>query len=294
MKNHRYHAVLVSILLIFIPLFLSAQELPVLGILPFESTDIQDDERQTIEYLIQSYVSRLEMFRLVRDSDRDKVLEELEFTLKSTDGTYTKAGELLAADYLLSGAIGSLEDNWVLTLEVLKVKTGEKKSVSNVYKSMSELALDSHVLVRQLFANKALASESPEVQSVRPIEPESLYGLWQGDSGVEYVRILTGNRALAILSSGAQMELSYRIDGTQVVFTQTSANNLRYFYPAPYAIAVQLVEIAEPVRWEFSLSEDGKSLSGTKFGTAVRYERDTILEVYRGRSREAEWNKTTR
>lgn len=294
MKNNRLQVVFASFFLLFIPLALSAQELPVLGILPFESSEIQPDECQTIEYLIQSYVSRLEMFRLVRDSDRDKVLAELEFTLKSADGTYEKAGELLAADYLLSGAIGSLEGNWVLTLEVLTVNSGEKKSVSNIYKSMSELALDSHALVRQLFVTKDAETTQVEVAQKKTIEAESLYGLWQGDSGVEYVRILTGNRALAILSSGAQMELSYRIDGTQVVFNQTSPNNLRYFYPAPYAIAVQLVEIAEPVRWEFSLSADGKRLSGTKFGTAVRYEREKILEVYRGRHRDAEWTKTTR
>jgi len=293
MKNSVF-PILLGLSLLLLPLLLPAQEKQVIGILPFEGSEIQNDERQTIEYLIQSYVSQLELFRLVRSSDRDKVLAELEFAFRSGEDDFKRAGDLLSADFLLSGNIGALDNKWVLTLEVIKVQNGEKKSVSNIYKSMSELALDSHALVRQLFTDTREESAQETGRTARSIDVEQLYGLWQGDSGIENVRILSRNKALATLSSGAQMELSYRIEGDSVEFNQTSANTLRYFYPAPYAIAVQMVEIAEPVKWVFKLSDDGKRLTGSKFGTAVRYERDTILEIYRGRSREAEWNKTTR
>lgn len=294
MKSKQKKVCIFSLLVLFLAVVIQAQEKPVLSILPFTGPNIQKDELNTIEYLIQSYVSQLNKFQLLGTEDRDKILAELDFNNDTNNLTPSYMGNALSANFLLTGNLSRLNQDLILTLEVINVNNGEKASSSNIYKNMSELALDSQVLVRQLFSQEKEETNLPDTKLATSIRIESLYGLWQGDTGVEYVRVLSGNRALAILSSGAQMELSWQINGDNVEFVQVSENILKFFHPAPYAIAVQLVELADPVKWVFKITENGKTLTGLKYGTAVRYEKDIILEVYHNKSREALWHKSSK
>jgi hypothetical protein len=137
----------------------------------------------------------------------------------------------------------------------------------------------------------AEAVKEIEAVSERLTEAD-ISGTWRGDEGIEMVRLQRGGRGIAIFSSGAQMNLTYSIENNILRVVQSSPNTERYYHPVPYEVARQLAERAEPMRWELLLYENGALLKGIKVATAVLYEGNTILELFPGSYREAEWNKT--
>lgn len=282
-----------GLIVVFLVLSLTAtaqDARPVVAVLPFEAAGTDPEETKTIEGLVQSYVSELQDFRLISTADRDRVLREQEISAALSDSA--KIGSLLSAHFLLAGSVGALGDDRVLTIEVIKVATGEKRSASSVHRSMSELALATRGLVQRIFA---VEEESPsEDQSAEEIRADDIVGSWRGDKGIELVKVFKGGKAIAVFSSGAQMELAYRIEGGTVRFTQTSANSIRYYSPVPYPVAKELVEAAQPMEWIFRLHADATVLRGVKVSTGVRYERDRVLEILRDASRDAEWTKPSR
>lgn len=269
----------------------SAQDArPIVAVLPFETAGTSQEETRTIEGLVQSYVSELQDFRLISTADRDRVLSEQE--VSAALGDSAKIGSLLSANFLLAGSIGAIGDDRVLTIEVIKVSSGEKKSASSVHRSMSELALATRGLVQKIFAVDQ--TPVPEDQGATEIQAEEIVGSWRGDKGIELVKVFKGGKAIAVFSSGAQMELSYRIDGGTVHFTQASPNAIRFYHPVPYAVAKELVAVAQPMEWIFALRAEGTVLRGVKISTAVRYAKDSVLEILPDASRDAEWTKPSR
>ncbi len=289
-----YVALLVALIAPGLPAAEEAR--PVVAIMPFTSAGVGSDETKTIENLVESYVSELDEFTLVAQEDRDLVLSEWEFAVSTPTGASgaEKIGTLLAADYLLSGSVGAVGDNRVLSLEVVKVKTGEKRSVSAVHPSLSELALNARSVVRQVFSRERAIVDGAAAEKRIDLSEDLVTGSWRGDKGVELVRIMRGGRAVAILSSGAKMELEYSIEDGVLHVVQTSANTERFYHPVPYKVARELVAIAQPMEWRLSPIADGSVLRGTKTATAVRYERDVILEVTRDAVRDAEWTRLGR
>jgi hypothetical protein len=121
-----------------------------------------------------------------------------------------------------------------------------------------------------------------------------IVGTWRGDIGVEIVRLQRGGTGIAILSSGAQMNLIYRIEGNTLRIFQISQNTERFYHPMPFVIARELSVRAEPWQYELCLYEDGTVLRGIKIFTDVIYNDTRIMELLPGAIREAEWTKTSR
>ena len=272
---------------------------PVVAILPFEATDISANEKKTIEKLVQSYITEMGDLRIVTPTDREKALTEQEFAALLNDPSQNRSsgdsGALLAANYLLYGSIGTLGEDRVLTLEVVKVKNSEKKSVSSIHKTMSDLALGVRALVLRVFEKPETAQAGTEGKAkAENLKEETIVGTWHGDKGIELVRIFRGGKAVAVFSSGAQMELAYKLEGDEVHFKQISPNNPRYYHPVPYAVALELVKFARPMEWSFKLAEDGSALKGSKTATAISYEGNKIKDIKKEAKREAEWTKSSR
>ncbi|OHE69708.1 MAG: hypothetical protein A2413_20920 [Treponema sp. RIFOXYC1_FULL_61_9] len=267
----------------------------VVAILPFEASGVGIDETRTIENLVQSYVSELDEFRLIAAEDRDAVLSEWEFSavagMADAGADSIKIGALLSADYLLTGSVGALGDDRALTLQVIRTKNGEKRSVSVVHRSTSELALSARSLVRKIFDREGVRSAEAFVGS---IAENDLIGSWQGDKGIELVKFMRGGKAVAVLSSGARMELSYAVKDDSVRVVQTSPNTDKFYAPVPLKVATALSRIARPMEWTFRLAAGKETLRGTKTATSVSWEADRILEVVHGSTREAEWNRIAR
>lgn len=264
---------------------------PVVAILRFEALGVSENESKTIENLIQSYVSDFHDVRLVSQIDRDKVLIEQEFA--SALNNPEQVANLLAANYLLTGSVGTIGDDRVLSLDMIKVSSGEKKSISEIFKSTNELALSTRAMTLRIFERDDAISGS-QASKMQLLSGEDILGTWKGDKGIEMIRISRNGNAVAMLSSGAQMDLAWKIEGTELYCLQISPNSIKFYHPVPYKIAVELTSKAKPMKWNFSLYSDGMILKGTKTSSAVSYEGDRILEIIHGSSREAEWARLSR
>jgi hypothetical protein len=76
---------------------------------------------------------------------RDSVAEELEFSLSGMVDRQQQleAGRMLAADVIVTGALGTLGERYSLSLRLLRVETGETVSeLSRLYQSFDELVDD--------------------------------------------------------------------------------------------------------------------------------------------------------
>ncbi|AEJ19443.1 TP0183 family DNA metabolism protein [Gracilinema caldarium] len=286
-----------SSLLLFTLFSLSAQQKqPVLTILPFTAVQDLQDECLQLEKLVQSYITELNLFRLTAIQDRDRILLEWEYAINNafTDITETqKLGSLLSADYLLQGTLGILGNGYVLTLEVIKVKTGEKISFSSIEPTVDMLSANLKILLLKTLMQQpdTIKNKENEVQKVIESETEIL-GTWRGDKGIELVRLFSGGTGQAILTSGARMDLKYSIHNGNLIVYQISQNTERYYHPLPYKVALQLVALAKPMRWIFTELTNTSVLRGKKISTAVRYDQDQILEVIHDTERDAEWVRT--
>jgi hypothetical protein len=261
---------------------------PVIKLMPFTSQGIGIEEARFIESLIQSYIT-----------DIGEVVPYFDTSVSALSPDTTEEPSFMGLDYvgppdyILSGSINIDQDNRVLALEVQKTQTGETSLYVSVHKTTSELALKARSLVETVFTGPV---ETPDLNEAPPeaVSEAKLLGTWRGDTGVELVRMQRDGIGMAILSSGAQMNLSYSIEGTTIRVVQTSPNTERFYHPLPFSVAKELAAQAEPMVWVFSLYDNGTALRGIKTAASARYEGNTILEILPTTVREAEWIKSSR
>lgn len=274
---------------------------PVLRIAPFESSGMSPSEASMMERLVSSYVAELRRFRLIDASGQDLALSETETALSL--GAPVQGALPLSADYILSGAIGRLGDLFMLTVDITKVSTGEKLSVSDTAASVSDIVLRARTLTRSLFgesvggppagdqaagSDPAPRSDEATTTSAEPggsppretapaaaiVESPTVAdvaGMWRGDKGLETVRVFANGTALAVLSGGGTMKLRISIDGSAIVFRQDQPNDPSMYRSSSWGFdqARRIAAAARPMRWVLYLSEDRSALSGTKETTAV-------------------------
>uniref|UniRef100_A0A7C3E697 Uncharacterized protein n=1 Tax=Gracilinema caldarium TaxID=215591 RepID=A0A7C3E697_9SPIR len=269
---------------------------PVLAVLPFSASQELRNEGLQIEKLVQSYITELDLFKLIATNDRDRLLSEWEFSVNDslTDASNTqKLGNLLSADFLLQGNLGVLGSSYILTLEVIKVKTGEKISFSSIEPNLDILSTNLKTLIAKTFMQQTDSVKTASTETQKSIGSETeILGTWRGDKGIEIVRLLPGGAGQAIFTSGARMDLRYAIENGNLIVYQISPNTERYYHPLPYKVAHQLVSLAKPMRWIFSDLTNTMILKGKKISTAVRYDGDQLLEVIHDSQRDAEWVRT--
>jgi hypothetical protein len=180
----------------------------------------------------------------------------------------------------------------VLTLDLSNTYTGETIQFSSTHRTTSELALKTRSLVQlAMESSRPGGEDAGETEEAEALSENLVIGRWRGDAGIEMVRLQGGGTGLAIFSSGAQMNIRYQIQDNTLYIVQISPNSERYYHPVPYGIARQLVELAEPMSWEFRLFGGGMSLRGQKTATAVEYSGETIVNLHQGTVRDAEWTK---
>jgi hypothetical protein len=262
---------------------------PVIKLMPFTSQGIGIEEARFIESLIQSYITDIGEVILYFDTS----VSALSPLNSAEEPVLMGMDYVHPPDYILSGSINIDQDNRVLALEIQKTQTGETSLYVSVHKTTSELALKARSLVETVFTAPVEAATPNEAPPEAASEGK-LLGTWRGDTGVELVRLQRNGIGMAILSSGAQMNLSYSIEGDAIRVIQTSPNTERFYHPLPFSIARELAAYAEPTMWVFSLYDNGTALRGIKTATSVRYEGNTILEILPNTIKEAEWIKSSR
>jgi hypothetical protein len=258
---------------------------PIIELTPFAIEGLGPEEARFITALVQSYVA--DIGEVVQPND--PALYDAEDT-----ASYGMPPELAPKpDFILSGSITVDQDSRILALRVIKTETGETVYHTSSHKTTTDLTLKVRSLVEAVFS-AGLSGTFHEEVSQEVITAEKIVGTWRGDLGVEIVRLQRGGTGIAILSSGAQMNLIYRIEDNSVRIFQISQNTERFYHPMPFIIARELSVRAEPWQYELFLYEDGTALRGIKTFTDVEYEDTRIIKLLPGSVREAEWTKTSR
>jgi hypothetical protein len=258
---------------------------PVIEFMPFVIDGLGPEEARFISALIQSYVA--DIGEVVRRYDPSP--EEPD----DTDRYAMETEALREPDFILSGSITVDQDSRILALKVIRTGTGEAVHHTSSHKTTTDLTLKVRSLVEAVFSAGLNETFNGEVRQ-EIITEGKILGTWRGDAGVEIVRLQRGGTGIAILSSGAQMNLTYRIENNTLRIFQTSQNTERFYHPMPLTVARELSIRAEPWRYEFLLYEDGAMLRGIKIFTDVVYDNTRIMELLPGSIREAEWTKTLR
>jgi hypothetical protein len=256
---------------------------PVIEFMPFVIDGLGPEEARFISALIQSYIADIgEVLRHPSPGEAD----EADMGAQAVEAAREP-------DFILSGSITVDQDSRILALKVVRTETGEAVYHSSIHKTTTDLTLKVRSLVEAVFSAGLNGTFDAEVPK-EVISEGKIVGTWRGDAGVEIVRLQRGGTGVAILSSGAQMNLIYRIENNTLRIFQVSQNTERFYHPMPLTIARELRARAEPWQYELFLYEDGTTLRGIKTFTDVVYEGARIMELLPGSVREAEWTKTSR
>jgi len=268
-----------AFILIFLTLVYTAQaqdDKPLIQLNPFSIEGIGPEESGLIISLVQSYLS-----------DIGHIVGYPTVETRSRPGTVTQNA---AADYTISGKIKMERDGPLFLLEITDTKTGENYSVSTVYKNSGEMALKARSVLESAFPGGFETTN----KSSAPVElSENLVmGMWKGEAGIEMIRLMQGGRGLAIFSSGAQMVVSYSIQGRLLRIWQISPNSERYYHPLPLEAARRLATGAEPMIWELQMYQEGTVLGGIRVSTAARIINGNVTGLLPGGDvREVTWTK---
>jgi hypothetical protein len=279
----------------FIPSLTADNEKPFILVSPLAIEGVSADEARILESLIYSYIDNVGVAL-----NPSEFSEGFDFTPNPEKGRMP--------DYTFSGSITLHDDGLILTLEVGGTGTGERASLTSVYKTAGELALNARSMVEAAFAGRNLSVGFGPVGETEGNAPttagtgseglteEDILGTWRGETGIAMVRLRRGGNGIAVFSSGAQMNLLYSIEDNALNLVQNSPNTERYYQrqgassvTIPYLVARQLAEEAEPMRWELFLYEKGTVLRGIKTASSIRYDLERILEITHGTIQKVEW-----
>jgi hypothetical protein len=276
----------------------------VLRMSPLTASGIGESEASMLERLIVSYIAELRQFRIIDAKGQDLALSETESALSL--GVTSLAALPLAADYIVTGALGKIGEVFIITLENTKVASGEKISVSDTALTISDIVLRSKDLTLSLFGRTPAAKPvqgSVTVQSPASIsEPvrekplmSELVGTWRGDKGLETVRIFQNGTGLAVLSGGGTLKLRISIDTDTIIVMQDQANSPSMFRTGTVTLemARKLTEEARPMRWVFKLSENGQHLWGSKETVSISGS-GAAMQIDNTYVRDASWAKLAR
>jgi hypothetical protein len=274
---------------------------PVLKVGDFRGEGITEGELDTLERMIASYIVETRLFRVVDSSGTDVALSELEAAFGM--GADSAPMAILSPDYVLEGRIGPIGQLLALTLENIKVRTAEKRSVTETYPSVNDIVLGARALTLRLLDRPQATSASPAA-STRPdpaavptsktiLSLSMLAGTWKGDRGIDKVRMSKDGSGVATLTTGITMKVRASIsEGRFVILQDQSSSSLFYASPNYSAeVAKEIAHRAKPMRWVFALSEDGKVLTGIKETVAVTGTPPDRIEIDYDYVREASWTR---
>jgi hypothetical protein len=125
--------------------------------------------------------------------------------------------------------------------------------------------------------------------------PAVLAGSWKGDKGLETVRIFPNGTGLAVLSGGGTLKVRVSTSGDTVFIDQDQPNDVNLYRAASVTLemARRIAAQARPMRWTFTLSADGLTLSGIKASVAISGS-GSALTVDNNYEREASWTRISR
>lgn len=276
-------------LLSFLALSLGADDSdPVLALIPFEGDRIGDHQIRVLEDYITSEILSTRDYRIVSREKRSEVLNEIEFSQTGLVPRESRIniGRQLSAAGLIGGRITQTENQYILSLTLIKTLNGEVlRSETAAFSSLTELLSGSPALTRKLLGYQ-------NRQEGDDLSLDLAVGSWQGDKGIRRVTLFADGTGTAEMAGWATMKLSVRVDGQMIIIAQAEPNRPDLYSGfLPFGVANQLAEKARPMRWIFELSQDGNILEGIKETTSFRVESGVMVEIDNNYSRAARWTR---
>ena len=285
-----------------------AAKVPVVRVASFSGNALTPGELSTLERLVSSFIVELKLFRVMDNTGKELALTETENALAM--GSSVGIGAALVADYIVSGSVGKVGDLFIFTLDNTKVSTSEKISVSETANTINDIVLKVKPLTRNLFGRPDIpaASSGTPAATGRPdtgqtgadqfkpaVKLVDLVGTWQGDKGLESVRIFADGTGVAVLSGGGTMKIKISVTDSTVTVQQNQPNDPRMYRTEKISqsMAVRIAAKARPMRWIFRLTLDAVLLSGTKETIAASGSGDSI-QIDNSFTRDAQWKRIAR
>ncbi len=100
--------------------------MPSVAVLDFEAKGIPDYEAETLTERLRSEIANTKAFRITDRKLLDKIINEqaLQQSGCTTDECAAEVGQLLGAQYMISGSIGKLGETYTVDVKLVSVTTG--------------------------------------------------------------------------------------------------------------------------------------------------------------------------
>ncbi|MFP4509028.1 MAG: hypothetical protein ACLFNQ_02765 [Spirochaetaceae bacterium] len=299
---HRTCLAALLILLSASPALIADEERPVLTFAGFVARegDVTAAELRVFENRIISVlipVAETSGFSVTIPRNRGEILERV---LESAEGLSTELARDISADYIIVGEINRIDGMLFVDVRSVFVDTMEIASLfSREFAGFSAALGSAREMVATLVESSSDITRNPAAPQAETREEvrsqlslDDIAGVWNGDRGLGIVEINNDGSGTAYLNGSGSMRISVTIDDNRVVVRQDEPNAPKmYMTVFPYTVAVQIVDIARPMRWVFTLNQDGNTLSGVKDTTFFQVDRGRVVWADNTYSREAIWTR---
>jgi hypothetical protein len=255
-------------------------------------------EARTVEKRMISELVRLgvsENFSLITPRNREILLQNIQVgapAASKVSAPFTP-GALPSARSMIIGQLSRSEQIYRLQLEILRTENlAITNAVQKNFPGLEPLLEDIPPMLRALFdlpelsvlhapVPPVLAADDPDPEPKAPLyEPslDDIAGSWKGDNGLESIRIDRNGTGLGHMGGWNLILLAVYIENGRIIVKQDEPNSPKlYMNNFPYSLAVKIAEIARPIQWTFTLSEDKNSLQGIEESTSFHIDQGEIL-----------------
>lgn len=260
----------------------------------FTSDVLSNEELTTLEKIVASYIAELGQFRIIDSKGQEVALTEIE---NSAAMGQSVNPQLLSPHYTITMHIGKLDSTFALTIEILKISTGEKRAKTEMVSNLNEILLKTRPMLYALMGIQSVAQPQPsmpqnDIQFRNSIQISDVVGVWKGDKGIDSIRLYADKTGIAVLSSGGTFKLRFKIESDTLIVEQDQKNMPEMYTSSTItsATAKLIAQKARPQRWIFKLSDSGQILSGVKESIYVSGS-GTTVNVDNSYVRDAVWTR---
>ena len=137
--------IVISFMMILLLFSITAQDKPIITVLDFETEAVSEQEMKSVISLFSSALFNTGKYRVIDTSERDTILNEMEFSLSScSDETcQIDIGKMLSAEMIVVGSLGTLGSKYILSSKILETGTGQTiRTADRIYADLDELVND--------------------------------------------------------------------------------------------------------------------------------------------------------